>query len=468
MNAAQNQTTCSDKGSKQEIQTVMQLGKIVCLAWLCACPRSFAIQAGAGGVQAPKLADPPTDPPSWPGNASLPPWLSMSVELRGRAEWSLVPSDEPSGRAYLNRLRLKLSAQPARWLRFHLEGQDARAFSLGSALDVEAQRNAFDLRQGYFEFGGAEDGFQARAGRQELSLGDERLISADGDLDPLGQTFDAVRLSYTRAGLSLLAFAGYRVQPGLRRPDQLDRASRITGLTARYVAKRIAAVLEPYVLWKRGGSTLDLSARAGHRDVIAPGLLAEGQFPHGFDYSVEMAVERGHVVRDTIGAWAGHWEVGWRTFGGEGGPRLALEYNYASGDADPGDGHHGTFDDMYSAGFNSHGLRDPFIWRNIRYPGISVEVPVSRRWTLAGGWRAYWLATVEDGLYAGGDTYLVRDPGAPSSAVGSQAFVSTAFRASPRWRMLAGYGHLFEGLYLRRCACVPGSASLYVLSVYTF
>jgi hypothetical protein len=206
----------------------------------------------------------------------------------------------------------------------------------------------------------------------------------------------------------------------------------------------------------------------GHRDVAVPGLRAQGNMPRNLDYNVEMAIQRGHVVGDRLSAWAGHWEIGWKPRGREMGPRLGLEYNFASGDRQPDDQRHNTFDDLYPAGFNQYGITDPFAWRNIRYPAVATDVPLTRRWTVYGGWRSYWLATVNDGLYPGGDEYLTRNSDAGSSHIGSQIFFSAGYERSSLWRVHAGYGHLFSGKYLRESGHHSALRTAYLLTSITF
>jgi len=421
------------------------------LWWCTACPSYGLAQAipSATETDAVTKQSLPDEKRSPPGVHGMPSWLRLGIEVRGRAELNIDAEQETDERFYSNRLRISVGVQPARRMRFYFEGQDTRPLGLNPGPALDGQWNAFDVRQGYIEFGNAERGFQARAGRQELSVGDERLIGADHDWDPFGQSFDAIQMAFTGDRLRVEAFTGLRAEPAGRRPDHWDKSSRISGLSARFKTGMGDGQIEPYLLWKRGGDTLDLVGRPGHRDVATPGLRAQGDLTARLDFNFEMALQRGHVVRDQIAAWGGHWEIGWKPLGGDTGARVGIEYNHASGDADPEDGRHQTFDDLYPAGFNTYGIMDPYAWRNIRYPAVGVEVPLTRRWTLYGAWRSYWLATIRDGLYPGGDSYLVRNPGATTSHIGSQVFFSAAFVHSRRWSVHAGYGHLFSGGYLR-------------------
>lgn len=396
----------------------------------------------------------------------LPSWLQLGVELRGRAQ-SENPFDALAANGiYMNRLRFDLALKPAPWLRFFFEAQDARALRLNSGPDPEELRNALDIRQAFADLGKPEKGWLLRVGRQELVVGDERLVGADGYWDCFGQGFDAVRIAFSGAKFHAQSFIGFRVEPAPRSMDSFDHASRIAGISFQFSTAG-QGVVEPYLLWRRGGRSFDLLETPGHRDVLVPGVRAQASLPHALDYNVEMALQRGHVVRDHISAWAGHWELGWRPFGDGTGLRLGLEYNYASGDRDPSDGVYGTFDDLYPAGFNKYGMQDPIAWRNIRYPAVAAEMPLTRRWTIYGGYRSYWLATSRDGLYPGGDAYLVRTPDATSAEVGSLALVSAGYVRSPRWKWYAGYGYFFPGAFLRQSGYQAPLKTAYALFSFT-
>jgi len=395
---------------------------------------------------------------------AMPRWLRIGGEVRGRAESSNVFEETPSDGLYLNRLRLNIEVRPQPWIRFVMEGQDARAFG---ARDGESLRNTLEVRQAYAVIGRGEEGWQLRVGRQELAVGDERLVGADNYWDTFGLAFDAIRFGYVTAKFQASAFTGFRVEPARRRMDPFDTASRISGLTLQWKT-RGDGVIEPYTLWKRGGDTLDLMQKPGHRDVITPGIRAAGNLPRSLDYNIEMALQRGHVVEDHIAAWAGHWELGWKPLGTEFGMRMAMEYNHASGDGNCEDGRYGTFDDLFPAGFNKFGMSDPIAWRNIRYPAAGVEMPVTKKLLVYGGYRYFRLASLRDGLYPGGDYFLVRNFAAGSTEVGSHVLISAGYTHSQRWRVYGGYGYLLPGAYLRQSGYSGMLRTAYLQSSFTF
>jgi hypothetical protein len=61
-----------------------------------------------------------------------------------------------------------------------------------------------------------------------------------------------------------------------------------------------------YLFLKHNLRAVDLAgARRAGRQVYTYGGHVFGKLPASFDYNVEMALQSGHDVRDSIGAWAG-------------------------------------------------------------------------------------------------------------------------------------------------------------------
>lgn len=398
----------------------------------------------------------------------LPRWLHLGVELRGRAEFNRDPGQGVGEALYLNRLRLDVTVEPAPWVRFVFRGQDAHAFDWTRRAAVEPFQNSFETTLGYVEFGHPEGRWNIRAGRQEIPLGDERLAGADSEWDAFGLSFDAVHATFGGERLRAEAFTGYRVHPLPSRFDRIDFADHLSGLSLQWNAGGARMLVEPYLLWKHGRDSVNLLCHTGHRDIVTPGVRLVGALPANFDYNVELTAERGHVIGDHVSAWAGHWEAGWKPLGRDAGPRLALEYNFASGDADPADGRHQTFDDLYPAGFNQYGITDPFAWRNIRFVGAGFELPFSRRLNLAAGYRSYWLANRADGLYPGGDDYAFRHPHTSSTHIGQQVFVAASLDLSSHWRATTGFGHLHSGGFLQTSGHSSAMRTLYLATTVVF
>jgi hypothetical protein len=367
-----------------------------------------------------------------------PAWMSWGVDLQARLEFQ-SSHDFEAGRDDLYglaRTRVWAGFEPGERLRFYFQAQDSRAPGFADPDCVGALRRRLDFRLGYADFGRAKGMWGLRAGRQELAFGDERLVGADNYWDPLGQTFDAVRVTYRRRGLQLDGFGALLVAvpgTGWARPDS---GQQLYGLHASLDHVAGAATIEPYLLWKN---------ERGVQDLFTYGVRTAGALPAQLDYNVEMVLQGGRQRGESIRAWAGHWELGVRPLRSDFAPRLSAEYNFASGDNQAGDGHHTTFDDLYPAGYNKYGMSDPFAWRNTRNIGSSVDWSFSKKWRAAVGYRVLRLDAIRDGLYTKGEECLARIQSTSSGHVGSQASVMVRWEHSEKWQIHAGYARFLPG-----------------------
>ncbi len=291
-----------------------------------------------------------------------PSWVKWGAEYRGRLEWPRDIDFEPGRHDlyYLNRIRVWTAIEALRWVRFYVQGQDARAPGFSDPDELDTVVHHFDFRQAYAEFGRQEGTWGSRIGRQELAFGDERLVGADNYWDPLGQTFDAIRITRQARGVRVDAFGALLLTPTCEGLIRLTTGNRLYGLYVSLDKGPRGPVIEPYFLWKNDRNASDGLGQPGDNDVLTYGARLAGHLPARADYNVEMALQGGHRAAQSIRTWAGHWELGLRPLQAAVAPRVGIEYNYATGDSHPADGRHTTFDDLYPAGYNKYGMADPF------------------------------------------------------------------------------------------------------------
>jgi hypothetical protein len=293
-------------------------------------------------------------------NDDLPKWLSFSGEVRGRFEGfagGKFQSDN-SDFYFLERVRLNLKIQPSDWLKFVFQGQDAHALGKDNVPASSPYQDAMDLRLGYLELGDVErKPVSFRAGRQELAFGDERLIGSADWLNT-ARSFDALRGVFRVDGFRIDAFAASVVKIHDGQFNEYVPGTLLYGLYASTPSMVPKATVEPYFLWRRASN---IALETGSRGVMNFGTVGfrwVGQLPDHFDYGTEMARQAGAVGTDTVGAWAGHWVLGYTLSNLRLQPRFSVEYNYASGDSNSTDGHRGTFDQIYPTGHDKYGLAD--------------------------------------------------------------------------------------------------------------
>jgi hypothetical protein len=384
-------------------------------------------------------------------NAELPNWLQLGGEYRARVEGFTGGGFKANTEdAYLlSRLRLNMTIRPKSWLKFGFQGQDARVFWENQNPSAPPYQDTFDLRQAYVEVGNIEKGeISFRGGRQELAFGDERLIG-NSNWTNTARSFDALRgtLRSGRYHLDLFAARVVKQQDG-----EFDWSTPGNNLYGAYggIEKLVPdATVEPYFLWRRQSALKTESGTVGIMNYCTVGLRWVGKLPANWDYGLEMDRQAGSLGSDTIGAWAGHWVLGKTLPTKHLHPRIALEYNYASGDANPKDGHRGTFDQLYATGHDKYGMDDQVGWKNIRNARLSFETKPAKKWTAVAKYDAWWLADPHDGLYNAASTLVVRVPsGSAGRFVGQELDSFVAYNFSKQFQFGGGFGHIFPGTFL--------------------
>lgn len=282
--------------------------------------------------------------------------LSGELRLRGEVERP-APLDTTDG-FVLSRARLGVLAELGDRASVFLQLQDARTFGEeSSTMDASADR--LDVHQAYLELvrgaGGAQLGL--RAGRQEIALGNERLVGPVG-WSNTGRSFDAVRLALTGAEArwqvtalgAIVDERGRRLvgtEPVPERSDHLllgvygdTRLLDVYGLFDRSATYRSWTGVDRGTL----GARLDLPALAG-LSAWAEGALQTGnQLPEGGTAQDISAYLLGGRVAYAFGA----------------GPLASVGggADYLSGDETPLDDEYGAFNVLYHTGHKWYGYLD--------------------------------------------------------------------------------------------------------------
>ena len=193
-----------------------------------------------------------------------------------------------------------------------------------------------------------------------------------------------------------------------------------------------------------------------NRNLITPGfrLLRKPEKGH-FDYQIETALQFGEsqlsaaTTRDLDHfAHFHHAQLGY-TFACAWSPRLAFQYDYASGDDDPRDRDNGRFDTLFGARRWEYGptsIYGAFARSNINTPGVRLQLKPATNWRALVAYRAFWLASYRDAWTTTGVQDSTGDSG---SFVGSQIeFRVRWYPLRDNLRLEVGYAHLFAGEFI--------------------
>ena len=294
----------------------------------------------------------------------LPNWISFGWEERFRYEgyhnsgFKLNNNDS----YILLRSRLMLTIKPTTWFKVVGQLQDARPFMQKPPYGPP-NLNAWDLKLAYAEFGDPErDWISVRVGRQLINY--NNTIIANSEWRDQARSYDAAvaNLHYDRYRLGL--FAASVVSPLAEGISHHLEGNNIYGAYGGIDSPLPNSTLEPFVLWRVQPSVAvetTAKVKTGHQDEWAFGWRYKGVLLKNLDYSAEWIAERGHDGHNNIQAWASTGGVGYRVGQLWWKPRAFWQYDYATGDKNPNDGGHGTFDTMYPTAHDRFGI-DRSVW----------------------------------------------------------------------------------------------------------
>lgn len=370
---------------------------------------------------------------------------------------------------YLNRLRINLKLQPTEWLKIYFQGQDARALWKNQKPPAPPFHDLMDLRLGYLELGDTEKkAVGLRIGRQDLRFGEERLVGVS-DWTNTARSFDGLRATIRHPGYRLDAFAVSVVNIREGKFDKSVAGNNLYGLYGGLENLIPKSTIEPYFFWRRAPKLPTETGTRGKLGFATIGYRWVGKLPGNFDYGTEMAKQAGSLGTDNVGAWAGHWVVGYTLAHAPLKPRIFVEYNYASGDHNPKDSKRGTFDQLYPTAHDKYGLADQVGWRNIRDARSGVEFNPHPKWLTTVRYHSWWLADPHDGLYNSSGTLVVRVlNGSAGRHVGQELDLQALYSLTPQTKIAFGYAHIFPGTFLEKAT--PGQAYSfpYLMLSYAF
>lgn len=321
------------------------------------------------------LASMPTVPISAQSAAATPsaPVLSIpmvfSGEVRSRTEY-----DAPGGAANADvftmlRSRFGVRVEPTHGLSLVLQLQDSRVLGTegnraSSAVDV------FDLHQGYVQLVTPWRGsdLALRAGRQEIALGNERLVGAV-NWSNTGRTFDGARVSLAPSGTSgtdrwsVTSFAAMMEENGRRFGGAAPGASPLPDhvVLGAYASTGAAAKPGADVTLLYDGGAVYRSFSDAHRTTADARVRVV--LPLAIRVELEGAVQTGAQsyvpatgtpTAQSVRAWL----AGARTTRAIGRGTATAGVDLLSGDDAPTDGRYSAFSTMFGTNHPFYGLLD--------------------------------------------------------------------------------------------------------------
>lgn len=385
------------------------------------------------------------------------------------------------------REKVHIGYQPCSWLNVFTEARDSSTHNDDRNPNPEADR--FDLHQGYLVLGQAQEfPVTLKAGRQELNYGDERLVGSF-DWNNLGRVFDAAKLRFENDHFWVDAFTGRVV---LVDANNFNVANDYDWFSGLYASTKTLCPKQETQLYFLARNTAQGSPTAttglpqtggpGARDIYTIGLRVKS-LPAalgGWDYDAELAGQFGRFVSAGVSldheAFAAHAAGGYTWQDVTWSPRLGLEYNYASGDRNPADGKHETFENLFPTNHKFYGYMDFVSWQNIHNARVGTSIKPLKALSVTLDYHAFWLVDDRDSFYqVSGASRLGGGYGLNSAAgkyVGSEIDLIATYALKKYAVLQGGYGHFFTGQYVNASlAPVGGSVDadyLYLQMVINF
>ncbi len=370
----------------------------------------------------------------------------------------------------------------AEWFSVFVEGRGS--YSTGDDRNPNPEADGpMDLHQGYFTVGNHKEfPVSLKAGRQELSYGDERIIGAF-DWNNLGRVFDTAKVRWQNPWFAADFFTGRLVLPddnNFNMPNDYDWFSGIYASTKKIPKQTTEAYFLARNTSPGSARTITSSTPTGGaspRDIYTFGVRMKstpGDWGN-WDYMGEFMGQFGHFNDPAIPTASARSleHQAYAIFVGGGytwtqlayAPRVGLEYNFGSGDSNPTDGKHETFENLFPTNHKFYGFMDIFSLQNIHNVRLTSSIKPVPRLTLTFDYHAFWLANTGDNFYtvAGGRRGGIgMTPGTgyginPSygSYVGSEIDLVGTFAIKPYASAQLGYGHFFVGDYVKQSLSAP-------------
>jgi len=386
---------------------------------------------------------------------NFPKWATLDMQIRAREE-SQSSDTYTSGNDAVYALTLVwggLEVRPTKSLTAYIQFIDAHALGLPLYYVAANQRDVFDGRQAFLEYHAKN--VKIFAGRQEIRYGNDRLMGP-GNWANVGRTWDGFLARYGDKN-RLDLFSASVVVIHASSLNKHGAGLNFHGAVGTITTWVPHTILQPFVYIKALPRVVSQQSTYGTETEVTPGAEVSGKYPVGLYFDMLGALQRGSYANDSISAGAGIVKSGYYAEKIHWKPRLAGEYDYASGNPNmtSTSTRIGTFDQLYPTNHDAFGLTDLFGFQNIKQERMNLDMAPAKHLTVL--FQQEWLqvATIHDSVYSGSGSAKVKPPtkGFTSADIGKE------FDASGQYAFLhnnmtlnAGVGHFSPGTLMHKAS----------------
>jgi hypothetical protein len=375
----------------------------------------------------------------------------------------------------LERIMLDINLRFDRERRIFVQFRDAHA--LGTRLERESfsKSNPFedlwDIRQAYFEWkkiGGSH--LDLKIGRQQISYGDQRIFGPGLWGNTGRYAWDAAMLHLDTSRVWVDVWAGRPIQnrPELwpnrefKEPTTFLLYGGLKGLPCR---------LDIFYAAKYDGQMKTQGESGEKEDLLSHsiGFQLQKQASEWLDYGASVIGQTGRYGGDAIRAFGANAAAG-VTFPWKWRPRLAGQFTWGSGDHNPADRIHGTFDGVLGgADINFYGDLNLFFWANLRDFEWDLHLKPGRTTKLFFEHHYFTLDQDRDAWYTTGLSALRRDPaGLSGSSLGHEINIRFSWQPEKWPEILIGWGHFFPGSFVKATGTAKSATGYFFQAAYGF
>ncbi|MHC4568044.1 MAG: alginate export family protein [Planctomycetota bacterium] len=355
------------------------------------------------------------------------------------------------------------------WLRFFLQGKFAHVDDRDRAAGLAGMEDHADIHQAFVDFTTLimENRVTFRLGRQELQYGVQRLISPL-DWGNVRRTFDGAKAFTETERWRLDAFAVRPVLSDRKNLDDEDENVDFYGLYSTYKGTESPSHDFYFLVLDNDNVAANSNGAMGTRTLYTPGTRLWGA-RDDWDYEVELAAQFGTFAGDRVRAWMGTAGGGYTFSDCAWQPRLGLLYDYASGDADPTDGTHETFNQHFPLGHAWLGYLDLVGRSNIHAIKVQLKVKPTKKITAWADFHTFYADQDKDGLYSAGGAATRRSlTGTGTQMIGHELDLAAKVVLDVHTAALLGYSYMWPGEFIDATGPSDDPSLIYAQIEYKF
>jgi hypothetical protein len=348
--------------------------------------------------------------------------------------------------------------------RIYAEFISAQSFNQDLA-PLIVDRNYADIQNLFIDVKVFEDGsgvpYYVRAGRQEMLLGSQRLISTL-DWANTRRTFDGVRAFRHSEKFDFDLFWTRLVIPNATSLDKSDPRQNFGGAFAEYRPTKTQAI-DLYWLYLDNRDQFKLATKlpptfgqlptapySVHTFGFRYAGNVEGNKNILFDFEDMLQLGHSNFTNGSIVAGNSTTGLGYNFSKAPMNPTVWAYFDWASGSQNPLAGQMSTFNQLYPFNHYYFGWLDYVGRANIQDFNAHLYLYPTKWLTFNTQFHCFMLDSAHDALYNSGGSILRFDPtGKSGRDVGRELDLIANFHLTPRQDILAAYGHLWEGRFLR-------------------